>query len=108
MTVNPHPFVLTTMAAQHRADLHAWADHYRLGRLAHRGEVHRLPWPDLAAIVAIAVALTLLAAGSAKAEPSPRQDGLAFMRAEGRAVTRIQDERRLDLSAAQQIGAARR
>jgi hypothetical protein len=82
MTINPHPFVLTTAARQRGAELHAAADRYRLATLA-QGDIHRRrPRGELPAVVAVALALVLLlAASSAAAQEPSRQAEPVFVQA---------------------------
>ena len=66
MTGSAHPFVMTQVAEQRRADYLAQADRDRLARSIQPNADFRLMWPDRAAVVAVVVVLALLlAAGTA-------------------------------------------
>jgi len=66
MTGFPHPFVMTQVAEQRRADYLAQADRDRLARSVQPDADARLMWPDHVAVVAVVVVLALLlAAGTA-------------------------------------------
>ena len=69
MTFNPHPIVMTKMAEQRRAELHAWADGYRLARRAEQRPEPRAR-TDLAAVIAVVALALLLAIGSTAAQDS--------------------------------------
>jgi hypothetical protein len=55
-----HLIVMSTVAEQRSADLHAEAARHRLGHLAGQRADHRDAWPDVVAVVAVVLLLALL------------------------------------------------
>jgi hypothetical protein len=60
MTINPHPFVLTTATEQRRADLLNVVERERLARRAEGGAVPPQPWHRLSPARTAAGVLALL------------------------------------------------
>jgi hypothetical protein len=60
MIVNPHPMMLTRVAAQRCAELQGQVDRERLANLAPRHAGHRQPWAGLSALRILAGLLALL------------------------------------------------
>jgi hypothetical protein len=104
----PHPYTMTVLKEQWRAEMLAEADRERRARLAERGNRDPRPIPALGALLAAAIVVALLlAVGVATARELATETAALLAGREARDASQVVETRLLDPSAVQTIGAGR-
>jgi hypothetical protein len=104
----PHPYTMTLLKEQWRAEVLAEADRERLARLVAQGHRDRRPIPAPAALLAVVIVVALLlAVGVATAQDLATETAALLASGDARDASQVVVTHLLDPAAAQTVAADR-